>query len=370
MAITTPMIWRGRRGTPLRESLADALDEGLRRSPFWLRRTAPAARFVGDLALRERYLTGRRFTNAIAAWMAPNRGHAMYDTWLGYALSTNVRGAEVVRRLGAHKPLAGARALDVGCAYGGSSVAFAEAGGEAVGIDVDPNLLGFAALNVADKRARVTLANVDVTDGHRMRELGRFDFITCSDVIEHVRDVPATLANLAAALNPGGLLHLQIPNGRAAALVLADGHFGAFAITLLERDDALRYFAEKRFGAAYDVFSYLTLERYPEMLARDGVRPVGDAVQNAPVDGEAAIARVAGMLGDIEQRIEHASIDPGISPATRAALQRAVRDYLCEVRAALVRVHGADRRAPNDTPRTFVQTYGIDCWDLIAFKTD
>jgi SAM-dependent methyltransferase len=279
----------------------------------------------------------------------------MYDTWLGYALSTNVRGAEVVRRLGAHKPVAGARALDVGCAYAGFSVAFAEAGGEAVGIDLDANLLGLASLHVTDKRALVTLANVDVTDAHRMRELGRFDFITCSDVIEHVRGVPATLANLAAALNPGGLLHLQIPNGRAAALVLADGHFGAFAITLLERDDALRYFDEKRFGDTYDVFSYLTLERYLEILAHDGVRPVGDAMQNAPEDHDAAIARVAGMLGEIEQRIEHASLDPEISPATRAALQRAVHHYLRDVRAALVGLRDADRRAESDAARAVVR---------------
>ena len=367
MATMLPLNRRRERRMALRESLADVLDEWLQRSPAWLRGTPRAARFLGDVALRERYRTGRRFTNAIAAWMAPNRGHAMYETWLGYALSTNLRGAEVVRRLGAYKPVAGTRALDVGCAYAGSSVAFAEAGGEAVGIDVDPNLLGFAALNVADKRARVTLATVDVTDAGRMRELGRFDFITCSDVIEHVQDVPATLANLAAALNPGGLLHLQIPNGRAAGLVLADGHFGAFAITLLERDDALRYFAEKRFGTAYDVFSYLTLDQYLAMLAGGGVLPVGDAVQNVPSDREAAIARVGSLLDEIEQSAELALLDPEISGSTQTLLQRAARGYLRQVRAEMEALRAAE--SPHDAARTFVRLYGIDCWDVVAFKT-
>ena len=111
-------------------------------------------------------------------------------------------------------------------------------------------------MNVDDRRAAMTLAHVDVTDRARMGELGRFDFITCSDVIEHVADVPATIANLATALNPGGLFHLQIPNGTAAGLVLADGHFHVFAITL-GRGDALRYFAEGEFGVCYDVQSYL-----------------------------------------------------------------------------------------------------------------
>jgi 2-polyprenyl-3-methyl-5-hydroxy-6-metoxy-1,4-benzoquinol methylase len=354
--------------TALRERIADAIDLGLRRGPAWVRRTRYAQRFLGDLALRERYATGRRFTKAIEAWMAPNLGHPMHQTWLDYALGTNLRGAEAVRRLAALKPVAGARALDVGCAYGGVSVAFAAAGGEAVGIDLDENLLGFAARNVADRRARVTLAQVDVTDRARVRALGRFDFVTCSDVIEHVADVPATVASLAGALAPGGLLHLQVPNGEAAALVLADGHFGAFAITLLERDAALRYFAEKRFGGAYDVHSYLPLDAYLAMLAEHGVRPRGAALQNVPHDLEGARVRVARLVDDVARRREEALGDGALSPETRRALDESVVRYLTEIRGALATVDRAVRDERDALLAAFVRRFAIECWDVIAFK--
>jgi len=354
---------------PARELVADLVEKGLLRAPQRVRTIGAAQRFLGDLALRERYGTGRRFTNAISAWMAPNRGHVMYDTWLDYALSTNLRGATVVRRLAERKPVPGARALDVGCAYGGFSVAFAEAGGEAVGIDVDATLLSLATMNVMDKRAPVALAHLDVTDGAGMRALGRFDFITCCDVIEHVADVPATLANLAAALAPGGLLHLQIPNARASALVLADGHFAAFAITLLGREDALRYFAEKRFGGAYDVGTYLDLDEYLTMLARHGVAARGNAVQNAPEDAPAAIARVEALLTDVEAALQRSRSDQEISNGTRALLEERVGGYLHEVRADLAALRSPATGSRDVLARAFARRYAIDCWDVVLFKS-
>lgn len=349
------------------EGVASLLSRQSQRAPRWMRESA-AGRFVAEVSRRRLYGTGRHFTAAVTAWMAPNRGHTMYDTWLDYALSTNRRGAAAVERLAAHKPVAGARALDVGCAYAGFSVAFAQAGGSAVGIDLDTNLLELAAKNVRDKRASVELARIDVTDARQMRELGRFDFITCCDVIEHVADVPTTLANMAEALAPGGLLHLQIPNARAASLVLADGHFKAFAITLLPREDALRYFAEKRFGAAYHVGTYLRLDEYLTMLARHGVVPKGDEPQNAPVDPEPALARAEDLLVEIQHALVRSLADPDVSSETGTALETAVRGYLGEVRAAQEQVREASGTARDAAARAFAREFAIECWDVIAFK--
>ncbi|HEY8517251.1 MAG TPA: class I SAM-dependent methyltransferase [Candidatus Binatia bacterium] len=339
-------------------------------TPPRLRRTELLRKLFGSAALRVRYRTGPRFTEAILRWMEPNRGHVMYDTWLDYALSTNLRGAQVVEMLQQYQPVRGRRALDVGCAYGGFSVAFAEAGGEAVGIDLNDELLAFAALNVADRRAPVTLARVDVTDVQRMADLGRFDFVTCSDVIEHVNDVPAALTSLAAALHPGGILHLQIPNGESSAAVLKDPHFQAFGITLLEGEDAQRYFAEGRFGQAYDVGFYLRLEDYAAMLAQRGVTLVGGDVRNPPADPEAARQRVEGHLPEIEAALARTASDERLSETTRRTLHDAVARWLDGVRAGLAGI--ADERDPARRAErlgAFVRRFAIDCWDIVARKT-
>jgi SAM-dependent methyltransferase len=44
--------------------------------------------------------------------------------------------------------------------------------------------------------------------------LERFDYINCHHALEHVPDPHATLAQLVAALAPGGLLRLSVPDGR------------------------------------------------------------------------------------------------------------------------------------------------------------
>jgi 2-polyprenyl-3-methyl-5-hydroxy-6-metoxy-1,4-benzoquinol methylase len=42
----------------------------------------------------------------------------------------------------------------------------------------------------------------------------RYDFVNCHHALEHVTDPHATLARLVAALAPGGLLRLSVPDGR------------------------------------------------------------------------------------------------------------------------------------------------------------
>ncbi len=48
-----------------------------------------------------------------------------------------------------------------------------------------------------------------------------YDFILASQVLEHVPDPRACLADLAAQLAPGGILHLRVPDGRGVAAHLA-----------------------------------------------------------------------------------------------------------------------------------------------------
>jgi len=123
------------------------------------------------------------------------------------------------------KPLAGKRALDVGCGAGLLAEPLARLGGTVTGVDA-------AAENIAAAQAHA--AGSGLTIDYRAGELGglglgQFDLVTCMEVLEHVADKPAFMAALAASLAPadkdgGGLLILSTPNRTVASrLLLVEG---------------------------------------------------------------------------------------------------------------------------------------------------
>ena len=54
-------------------------------------------------------------------------------------------------------------------------------------------------------------------------DIGVFDLVTCVEVIEHVADKRAFIAEIAARLAPGGLLVISTPNRTVASRVLLVG---------------------------------------------------------------------------------------------------------------------------------------------------
>lgn len=106
------------------------------------------------------------------------------------------------------RPLAGKRALDVGCGAGLLCEPLARLGAEVTGIDA-------AKENIAVARAHAEGAGlaIDYRCGD-IAELGLagFDLVCSMEVIEHVADKPAFLAALARALKPDGLMVLSTPN--------------------------------------------------------------------------------------------------------------------------------------------------------------
>ena len=106
------------------------------------------------------------------------------------------------------RPLAGKRALDVGCGAGLLCEPLARLGAEVTGIDA-------AAENVAAAQAHAAAGGLAID--YRAGEIealdsGQFDLVTSLEVIEHVADKPAFIAALAARLAPGGLMVLSTPN--------------------------------------------------------------------------------------------------------------------------------------------------------------
>lgn len=113
-------------------------------------------------------------------------------------------------------PLAGKRALDVGCGAGLVAEPLARLGAEVTGVDAAPENIA-----VADQHA----AGAGLSITYRQGELAAlglrtFDLVTCFEVIEHVADKPAFLAQLAAHLAPGGLMVLSTPNRTLASRAL------------------------------------------------------------------------------------------------------------------------------------------------------
>ncbi len=120
-------------------------------------------------------------------------------------------------------PLAGRRALDVGCGAGLLAEPLARLGAAVTAIDAAPEVIAAARAHAEagglaiDYRA----GGIEVVAGES------FDLVTSLEVIEHVADRTAFAAGLAGALAPGGLLVLSTPNrtplSRLALIGLAEG---------------------------------------------------------------------------------------------------------------------------------------------------
>jgi len=104
--------------------------------------------------------------------------------------------------------LAGRAAIDVGCGAGLLTEPLARMGGQVTGVDA-------AAQNIAAARDHAARQGLAIT--YFAGELfalppATFDLVTSMEVVEHVTDPAAFIAELAARLAPGGLMILSTPN--------------------------------------------------------------------------------------------------------------------------------------------------------------
>jgi 2-polyprenyl-6-hydroxyphenyl methylase/3-demethylubiquinone-9 3-methyltransferase len=117
-----------------------------------------------------------------------------------------------------HGERAGLRLLDVGCGGGLMSEPLARDGLQVLGIDASTGNIGAARRHGADVPGldyRVGEPAVALVSGEN------FDVVLALEVVEHVADVPAFLAEVAARVAPGGLLIASTINRTARSWLLA-----------------------------------------------------------------------------------------------------------------------------------------------------
>ncbi|GAA0734592.1 bifunctional 2-polyprenyl-6-hydroxyphenol methylase/3-demethylubiquinol 3-O-methyltransferase UbiG [Sphingomonas japonica] len=123
----------------------------------------------------------------------------------------------------AFAPLAGKRALDIGCGAGLLTEPLARLGAEVTGIDAAPE-----NITVAAAHARAAGLTIDYRTGDLAAVAeANFDLVTALEVVEHVADPEAFVAAIAQVLAPGGMVILSTPNrtalSRVAMIGIAEG---------------------------------------------------------------------------------------------------------------------------------------------------
>ena len=97
----------------------------------------------------------------------------------------------------------GKRVLDVGCASGYLAELLAQRGYEVVGIERPGGHDNFPA--------GLELIEADLDAGLPPAP-GKFSYVICGDILEHLRDPERMLTQLAGVLEPGGALIASLPN--------------------------------------------------------------------------------------------------------------------------------------------------------------
>ena len=155
------------------------------------------------------------------------------------------------------RPLAGKRALDVGCGAGLLCEPLARLGAEVTGVDAAPQLIAAAVAHAEGQGLAIDYRACGVEE-----IAGEFDLVTAMEVIEHVASPEQFLRDLAGRLAPGGLLILSTPNRTAWAKLLT--------ITLAEGFGRIP-------RGTHDYDSFIPPERITALMGEAGLRVVDTA---------------------------------------------------------------------------------------------
>jgi len=120
---------------------------------------------------------------------------------------------------GCEQPLRGLRVLDVGCGGGILSESIAKLGADVTGIDVVEKNVAIATLHASQNKLPIDYRLC--TAAELFEEGACFDVVLNMEVVEHVADVPAFMADCSRLTARNGLMFVATINRTAKAFLFA-----------------------------------------------------------------------------------------------------------------------------------------------------
>ena len=130
-----------------------------------------------------------------------------------------------------HSPLAGKKALDVGCGGGLLTEAMALRGAEVTGIDLGEAALEVAKLHALESGVAVEYRQITAEalaaeqaaeqDAEQDGQAGQWDVVCCLELLEHVPDPASVVTACAALVKPGGAVYFSTINRNPKSFLLA-----------------------------------------------------------------------------------------------------------------------------------------------------
>jgi 2-polyprenyl-6-hydroxyphenyl methylase/3-demethylubiquinone-9 3-methyltransferase len=117
-------------------------------------------------------------------------------------------------------PLRGARLLEVGCGGGLLAESMARAGAQVTAIDLASGMIETARMHALDAGLQIDY-RLESAESLLAAHAGKFDVVTCMEMLEHVPDPGATLAVLAKLARPGGHVFISTINRNLKSFALA-----------------------------------------------------------------------------------------------------------------------------------------------------
>jgi 2-polyprenyl-6-hydroxyphenyl methylase/3-demethylubiquinone-9 3-methyltransferase len=122
--------------------------------------------------------------------------------------------------IGERTGLAGKTVLDIGCGGGILAESMAAAGADVTAIDMAEAPLAVARIHLGESGFEVDYRRATAEDEAAARP-GRYDVVTCLELLEHVPDPGSVVGACARLVRPGGHVFFSTINRNAKAFLMA-----------------------------------------------------------------------------------------------------------------------------------------------------